>query len=521
MYIISRSRFLAEGSELRAATTRLERWLGRRAIEVSEADTLALKWAEYANPERRFNGSERVEVFVNVEDYASLPQREVKLRCELSTTVRELHEQLFRGTYKNLENGIMCIDPDWVKPAHDTRNPLLLAQRRMPPSPGGGMMGMGGAGGGGGGGGGGGEQLLDGPNSEVYERYVYKVVGCTDFLVHHSFPLGFFDHVITCTARRMRIELALIKLSDGDALDLQSRVREPVSAARRAGRTTGNQHTADDDYRADRDEDEALAAAGAEERERAAAGLEGVSGGAGEAAEEGKSGELEAGSGGGSGSGGKSGEGETKIVNAWRDESFFTMSKINWSFRCMVRGISNLTRNVPPEFLQKYLGDFEQEPKGGKGGKGGGGGGGGDDGGDADGGGYGFDVKPMYNANGWQVKVQIVLCSGGVAVSGGGAGKRPMMMGLPGSPGGMTSPGGSSSSSSSSNSDPATHPDHPDWESAATPSAMLFSNGGFDQEWPIEWVDPCAAGGSIKVNREQKVELLWLFSPFFFARSSF
>jgi hypothetical protein len=55
----------------------------------------------------------------------------------------------------------------------------------------------------------------------VYERYVYKVVGSSEYLVHHSFSLGHFDHVATCAARRMRLELLLVKLSDGDALDLQ------------------------------------------------------------------------------------------------------------------------------------------------------------------------------------------------------------------------------------------------------------------------------------------------------------
>ena len=83
---------------------------------------------------------------------------------------------------------------------------------------------------------------------------MYKVVGCTDYLIHQSFRLGFFDHINTCTARRMRIELALIKLSEGDALDLQSRVREPLSTARIAMRS-GIGSTDDDDFRLDRDED--------------------------------------------------------------------------------------------------------------------------------------------------------------------------------------------------------------------------------------------------------------------------
>ena len=213
---LDRARFQHETGELYAASSRLERWLGRRQLTVSEADTLALKWAEYANTERHFNAQERIEVHVNVEDYPQLPQREVRISCDLSTTVRELHEQLFLRTYKTLDNGTICIDPNWIKPEMDTRNPLM-ARRGVT--------------------GGRGEDPLEGLNSETYEKYVYKVVGCTDYLIHQSFRLGFFDHINTCTARRMRIELALIKLSEGDALDLQSRVREPLSTARVAMRS--------------------------------------------------------------------------------------------------------------------------------------------------------------------------------------------------------------------------------------------------------------------------------------------
>ena len=38
------------------------------------------------------------------------------------------------------------------------------------------------------------------------------------------------------------------------------------------------------------------------------------------------------------------------LVGAWNSRRFFPMEEINWSFRCMVRGISNLTvgRSVRP-----------------------------------------------------------------------------------------------------------------------------------------------------------------------------
>ncbi len=58
-------------------------------------------------------------------------------------------------------------------------------------------------------------------SAQVYERYTYKVVGCSDYLIHQWFSLGFFDHIAMCAARRVKIELVLVKLSDGDALDLK------------------------------------------------------------------------------------------------------------------------------------------------------------------------------------------------------------------------------------------------------------------------------------------------------------
>jgi hypothetical protein len=62
--LVDRSRFEKAGSELRIAGSRLDKWLGRRGIEVTETDSLAIKWAEYANPERKLNITEAVEVRV-------------------------------------------------------------------------------------------------------------------------------------------------------------------------------------------------------------------------------------------------------------------------------------------------------------------------------------------------------------------------------------------------------------------------------------------------------------------------
>jgi len=255
--LIDRSRF--EGGELKFAGSRLDKWLGRRGIEVTESDSLMLKWAEYANVERKVSDREQCEVWINVEDYPQLPQNLVRLASlTMSTTVRELKNLLFTRTTKQTEASSMCIDQDWTKGAD---------------------------------------------NSEVYNRYVFKVVGCTDFLVHEDFALGSFDHIATCNARRMRIELLLVKLSENDALDLSGRMNEKVSAALDAIR----QHRKkldDDDYSAD-----ALEEAGRESLTK------------------------------------------TNLSSAWDSNTHFPLESINWSFRVMVRGISGLTSALPEDFI--------------------------------------------------------------------------------------------------------------------------------------------------------------------------
>jgi len=116
--LVDRSRFEKPGSELQVAGSRLDKWLGRRGIEVTETDSLAIKWAEYANPERKLNIKEAVEVWINVEEYPQLPQKLVRLGApwvSLETTVRELHELLFSRTCKQTDGGTISIDSTWLK----------------------------------------------------------------------------------------------------------------------------------------------------------------------------------------------------------------------------------------------------------------------------------------------------------------------------------------------------------------------------------------------------------------------
>jgi hypothetical protein len=315
--LVDRSRF--EAGELKFAHSRLDKWLGRRGIEVTEADSLSLKWAEYANVERKINKSESVEVWVNVEDFPQVPQNLLRLeKLNLASTVREMHELLFNRAHKKTDQGVFGVDSNFVK---------------------------------------------NGNNDEIYERYVYKVVGCTDYLIHQNFSLGHFDHIATCNARRMRIELCLVKLSDSDALDLQERINESVRSVKHAMHAH-HMHTDDDDFRADRNEQE-------------------------------------------------QGFLSRSLSSAWDSTKQFPLESINWSFRCMVRGISGLNSSLPEGL-----------------------------------------VDPS-NMEGLSVCVQVSLCSNGNFMR---TSKDQVIS------------------------------DKLDWETVSRTQYLSVANGGFDQEWPLEWL---------------------------------
>jgi hypothetical protein len=244
---------------------------------------------------------------------------------------------------------------------------------------------------------------------------VYKVVGCTDYLVHQSFSLGFFDHVATANARRMRIELLLVKLSDGDALDLADRIGELVPDVLAASRAH-HRRTEDDDCRQDRNED--AAAEASEARPGPVPGP--VPGPAGAA---------------------KGPAAAPSVSSSWDASQRFPLEDINWSFRVQVRGLSGLNLAIPDEVAEK-----EDEAL-------------------------------------LAVQVQVALCSSGQLL------KPPQLSnakGRGGQPGAQTA----AAAASALREQEAAVVDSVDWDSplCLKTQPLLFSNGGFDQEWPTEWL---------------------------------
>ena len=56
--------------------------------------------------------------------------------------------------------------------------------------------------------------------AENTDRYIFKVVGYLDYLLHHEFLLCFYDHLVWATRKYKKLELELLKLSDADMMDL-------------------------------------------------------------------------------------------------------------------------------------------------------------------------------------------------------------------------------------------------------------------------------------------------------------
>ena len=243
------------------------------------------------------------------------------------------------------------------------------------------------------------------------------MVGCTDYLIHQSHSLGFFDHVATSNARRVQIELSLVKLSEGDALDLADRMGESVAEVLAANRAH-HSRTDDDDFRQDRNE-EAVA----------------------EAAEAASSSPTEAAGGGGASAagGGKQG-GPSSMSSAWVSSQRFPLEDINWSFRMQVRGLSGLNAAIPNDIIEK------EDP------------------------------------NSFAVQVQVALCSSGQLLKppqlASGKGRSPQG-GAHGQP-----------TAAQTQAQEAAMMDSIDWDSplCLKTQPLLFSNGGFDQEWPTEWL---------------------------------
>jgi len=52
-------------------------------------------------------------------------------------------------------------------------------------------------------------------------RWVFKFCGFADYLIHHDFKLGYYDHVVHCMRRKQRIEMELLRLSETDLMDLR------------------------------------------------------------------------------------------------------------------------------------------------------------------------------------------------------------------------------------------------------------------------------------------------------------
>jgi hypothetical protein len=119
--LVDRSRF--DQGELKWAQQRLDKWLTRKGIEVSEHDSLGLKWAEYGIVERSFNAADHCEVYINLEDYPHLPMQTVRLGAPfvtLGTTVRELHDLIFEKTFKKTDVSTLSIDAAWEKGGDNT-----------------------------------------------------------------------------------------------------------------------------------------------------------------------------------------------------------------------------------------------------------------------------------------------------------------------------------------------------------------------------------------------------------------
>ena len=51
-------------------------------------------------------------------------------------------------------------------------------------------------------------------------RYVFKICGYLDYVLHTDVKLGFVDHIIFCKRKNLRIELEMVQLSPADQMDL-------------------------------------------------------------------------------------------------------------------------------------------------------------------------------------------------------------------------------------------------------------------------------------------------------------
>ncbi|GMH75300.1 hypothetical protein TrVE_jg7505 [Triparma verrucosa] len=82
-------------------------------------------------------------------------------------------------------------------------------------------------------------------------RYVFKVCGYLDYMLHSDFKVGFFDHILFCLRKRIKIELELVKLSPADQMDLGPTLGMSVEEELRIEEEKLEVHT--DQWKKDRD----------------------------------------------------------------------------------------------------------------------------------------------------------------------------------------------------------------------------------------------------------------------------
>ena len=62
--------------------------------------------------------------------------------------------------------------------------------------------------------------------ADTSEGFVLKVVGFNDYLMHPTFLLGYYDHVIDCVRKRQPVKLKLLQLTEADQIDLSHVMQE-------------------------------------------------------------------------------------------------------------------------------------------------------------------------------------------------------------------------------------------------------------------------------------------------------
>mmetsp|Transcript_28899 Transcript_28899/g.57767 ORF Transcript_28899/g.57767 Transcript_28899/m.57767 type:complete len:1105 (+) Transcript_28899:72-3386(+) len=82
-------------------------------------------------------------------------------------------------------------------------------------------------------------------------RYIFKVCGYMDYMIHGDFKMGYYDHILFCMRKRIKIELELVKLTPADQMDLGPVLGRTYEEELRSEETKMEAH--EDEWKADRD----------------------------------------------------------------------------------------------------------------------------------------------------------------------------------------------------------------------------------------------------------------------------